>query len=163
MSRRLLRTVRSRLFAPVSHTKEFFERAIADAVRPFCWRPITTAPFNRNVKLRIAEADRVLTMPFPCRRTNDGRWINADLGTPVAIDPTHWCIWRRRTPSIRYRPSTRRQILQALRLRSRIRLSWAGSGPRGSAIKPDAAIEAAMMRLKTHRIVRQALLGNGFV
>jgi len=91
--------------------KNWIERAIAAMTRPFAWRPMTTAPFNRNLKLRIADDGGALTLPFPCRRTNGGHWINADLGTAIPIDPIGWCIWRQSEPvyaPIPVRPRRRR-------------------------------------------------------
>jgi hypothetical protein len=117
MSGGSLQRLRARLFSPVTRSKDILTRAIADVVRPFCWRPISTAPFNRTVKLRICESGSVVTLPFPCRRTNNGYWINVDLGTAISIDPTHWCLWRRGRPAISYRPSTRRPLFQNLRSR----------------------------------------------
>jgi hypothetical protein len=79
-------------------TKKWVDRAIAAVMQPFAWRPMTTAPFNRNLKLRVADDGGMLTLPFPCRRTNAGRWINADLGTALPIDPIGWCIWSQSEP-----------------------------------------------------------------
>jgi hypothetical protein len=155
-----LKRLRARLLSPVTRSKDILRRAIADAVRPFCWRPISTAPFNRTVKLRIYESGGIVTLPFPCRRTNRGYWINVDLGTVISIDPTHWCVWRRRSPAISYRPSTRRPLFQTLRSGLGAPLAQVGRSRIGAG-PVNAGMQAAAMRLKTNRIVRQALLGNG--
>jgi hypothetical protein len=54
------------------------------------WRLISTAPCNRDLQVRAGSG--VGSLPFPCRHTNTG-WINSDLGTHVAIEPTHWRVW----------------------------------------------------------------------
>jgi hypothetical protein len=55
------------------------------------WRPISTAPFNRDVQVRIGNhGSRVL--PFPCRQTAAG-WINLDLGVRMELDPSEWRPW----------------------------------------------------------------------
>jgi hypothetical protein len=55
------------------------------------WRLISTAPFNRDLELRAASG-LGLCLPFPCRQTRSG-WVNSDLGTRVAVEPTHWRVW----------------------------------------------------------------------
>jgi hypothetical protein len=56
------------------------------------WRLISTAPYNRDVELRLGDRRMPFRLPFPCRHTNHG-WINSDLGTRVNIEPTHWRVW----------------------------------------------------------------------
>jgi len=56
------------------------------------WRLMSTAPYNRDVELRVTDRGEPFRLPFPCRHTNDG-WINSDLGTRVSIDPTCWRVW----------------------------------------------------------------------
>ena len=56
------------------------------------WRLISTAPYNRDVELRMADRRESFCLPFPCRHTNNG-WINSDLGTRVSVEPTHWRVW----------------------------------------------------------------------
>jgi hypothetical protein len=40
--------------------------------------------------------DTSAILPFPCRRTNSGDWINADLGIPIHIQPAKWRPWSKR-------------------------------------------------------------------
>jgi hypothetical protein len=56
------------------------------------WRLISTAPYNRDVELRVASRRTASRLPFPCHQTNGG-WINSDLGTRVDVAPTHWRAW----------------------------------------------------------------------
>jgi hypothetical protein len=58
------------------------------------WHPISTAPYNQAVELRIGEGRAVLSLEFPCRRTNAGDWINIDLGTTIEIQPIAWRVWQ---------------------------------------------------------------------
>jgi len=55
------------------------------------WRPISTAPFNRKLELRLRQGRR-RAVPFPCRQTRNG-WVNGDLEVRVAIDPVQWRCW----------------------------------------------------------------------
>jgi hypothetical protein len=78
-------------------------RAVAQAAaRPFQffirgrlsrWRPISTAPSNQELEVRILEDGKVSTLEFPCVRTNDGSWLDVDLGSAVKIEPTQWRHW----------------------------------------------------------------------
>jgi hypothetical protein len=58
------------------------------------WRPASTAPYNQDLELRIVEDGKAITLPFPCRHTNEGEWINVDLGTTMQIQPVSWRVWR---------------------------------------------------------------------
>jgi len=59
------------------------------------WHPASTAPYNQDLELRVAEDGRKTTMPFPCRHTNTDEWINVDLGVPLKIEPLEWRAWHR--------------------------------------------------------------------
>ncbi len=58
------------------------------------WHPISTAPCNQNLELGIIDGKGLTALPFPCRRTNEGAWINADLGIRVRIEPVRWRVWQ---------------------------------------------------------------------
>jgi hypothetical protein len=58
------------------------------------WHPISTAPCNRGVELRVREGTAISTLEFPCQQTNAGDWINCDLGTPIKIQPVEWRAWQ---------------------------------------------------------------------
>jgi hypothetical protein len=53
------------------------------------WHPISTAPANHNLELRVLDEATVTILPFPCRRTN------ADLGTSLHIQPVKWRPWQK--------------------------------------------------------------------
>jgi hypothetical protein len=88
-----------------SHLPSGIERAVKDAdqgVRDFSqhiklshWHPISTAPYNQEFELRINENGEIITLEFPCLRTNEEAWINVDLGTVIKIEPVEWRIWQR--------------------------------------------------------------------
>jgi len=59
------------------------------------WHPISTAPNNQDLELRVVNQRRVMRLLFPCRRTNAGVWINADLGTGLQIQPIAWRRWQK--------------------------------------------------------------------
>ena len=58
------------------------------------WHPISTAPCNRGVELRVREGTAISILEFPCRQTNAGDWINCDFGTPINIRPVEWRAWQ---------------------------------------------------------------------
>lgn len=83
--------------ANFDHSIEAAEQKIRDLVlhRHLAqWHPISTAPCNQNLELSIIESGRLTVLPFPCRRSNDGKWINVDLGIPVRIEPVRWRVWQ---------------------------------------------------------------------
>jgi len=57
------------------------------------WHPATTAPFNRDLELRLAGHRRRCTLPFPCRHTPDG-WMNSDLNVRIDLPAIEWRCWR---------------------------------------------------------------------
>jgi hypothetical protein len=59
------------------------------------WHPISTAPMNHDLQLTILDTTAAAILPFPCRRTNSGEWINADLGTAIHIQPVKWRPWQK--------------------------------------------------------------------
>ncbi len=58
------------------------------------WRPISTAPCNRDVELRVSEGTASSTLEFPCQLTNAGDWINGDLRTSIKVQPVEWRVWQ---------------------------------------------------------------------
>jgi hypothetical protein len=58
------------------------------------WHPISTAPCNRVVELRVREGTAISTLEFPCLKTNAGAWINCDLGTAIKVQPVEWRAWQ---------------------------------------------------------------------
>ncbi len=71
---------------------------IADHLHFGHWHPITTAPYNQAIELRVLDHGKVVALPFPCSRDNTDHWINSDLGTPIEIKPIEWRIWHRAAP-----------------------------------------------------------------
>jgi hypothetical protein len=59
------------------------------------WHPISTTPCNQELELHIAEGREILTLEFPCLQTNEGVWINVDLGAEIMIQPVEWRVWQR--------------------------------------------------------------------
>lgn len=57
------------------------------------WEEISTAPYDRDLELAVVERDRLHLLVFACRRTPGG-WIRSATGERVAIQPTHWRLWR---------------------------------------------------------------------
>jgi hypothetical protein len=59
------------------------------------WHPISTAPTNHDLELKVLDGESSVVLPFPCKRTNGGKWINADLETGIDIRPTKWRPWQK--------------------------------------------------------------------
>ncbi len=57
------------------------------------WQPITTAPFDRDLKLAVINYDGPHALVFPCRRILGG-WLNAATKKPLIVYPTHWREWQ---------------------------------------------------------------------
>ena len=57
------------------------------------WHPMSTAPYNQELELRVTDSGQIVTLEFPCLRTNDEAWINVDLGTQIRIEPVEWRAW----------------------------------------------------------------------
>jgi len=99
-------------------------------VRLSKWRPISTAPSNQELELRIVEDGEISTLEFPCLRTNAAAWINVDLGAEITIRAKQWRIWQRyKSPQphrSRIRFGTRHAILHHARdlHAHRLRPSW---------------------------------------
>jgi hypothetical protein len=60
---------------------------------PANWRPISTAPFDRDLRLAIIDQLGVVhALVFPCRRILGG-WLKAETKARIDVDPTHWQEW----------------------------------------------------------------------
>lgn len=56
------------------------------------WQPISSAPFDRDLKLSVIEEGEVYALIFPCRRGRAG-WVDAKTGKLIPVNPTHWRVW----------------------------------------------------------------------
>ena len=65
------------------------------------WHPISTAPTNHDLELKVLDRASSIILPFPCRRTTAGEWINADLETSIDIRPTK-CVHGKRQKRVSY-------------------------------------------------------------
>lgn len=59
------------------------------------WHPISTAPDNHDLELTVLDGGSAVVLPFPCRRTNIGQWVNTDLRTSIHIRPIKWRPWQK--------------------------------------------------------------------
>jgi len=61
------------------------------------WKPIASAPFDRDLELAVIDCAGTHTLVFPCRRILRG-WINAGTNKLIEnLQPTHWREWCRST------------------------------------------------------------------
>lgn len=57
------------------------------------WRPISSAPFDKDLELAVINADGEHALVFPCRRIPDG-WAKKETGELIDVHPSHWREWR---------------------------------------------------------------------
>ena len=50
-------------------------------------------PKDRDLCLAVLDGDAFHALEFPCRRTDDGRWVEARTGRSIDVRPTHWREW----------------------------------------------------------------------
>src|SRR5271169_4130557 len=112
------------------------------------WHPISTAPCNRGVELRVREGTAISTLEFPCRQTNAGDWINCDFGTPINIQPVEWRAWHGHSPQP-----------QSLQVNTRGRLALPRRGHRAAKRLPPA--EVKLLDRPVRR--RKSLAAMGYV
>lgn len=74
-------------------SKEWLEQLESHLPHFNSWHPISTAPYNQELELRIRDNGQIVTLQFPCLRTNEEAWINVDLGTQIRIEPVEWRAW----------------------------------------------------------------------
>jgi hypothetical protein len=58
------------------------------------WRPISSAPFDRELELAVIGYDGTHALVFPCRRIAGG-WVDVGTKKRVEVQPTHWREWSR--------------------------------------------------------------------
>jgi hypothetical protein len=123
--------------------------AFALHFRSHPWHPISTAPCNRGVELRVREGTAISTLEFPCRQTNAGDWINCDFGTPINIQPVEWRAWHGHSPQP-----------QSLKVNTRGRLALPQRGHRSAKqstpVKPP---DRPVRRAKSITAMACALIG----
>jgi hypothetical protein len=56
------------------------------------WKPISIAPFDRNLELAAIDRDGPHTLVFPCRRILSG-WAKVETKERIDVLPTHWRAW----------------------------------------------------------------------
>jgi len=58
------------------------------------WKPISSAPFDRDLEVAVVDHAGTHALVFPCRRILDG-WMNAETKSRIAgLRPTHWREWQ---------------------------------------------------------------------
>jgi hypothetical protein len=125
--------------------------AFALHFRSHPWHPISTAPCNRGVELRVREGTGISTLEFPCKQTNAGDWINCDFGTPINIQPVEWRAWHGHPPQP-----------QSLRVNTRGRLAMPRLGQRTTKRLPPAEVkllDRPVPRRKSQTTMAYALIG----
>jgi hypothetical protein len=99
MSKDWLENLESHLPPRVEHAVKDADKAIHDIARHIHqshWHPISTAPCNQELELRISENGKIVTLKFPCLQTNAGAWINVDLGSQIDLQAVEWRVWQRK-------------------------------------------------------------------
>jgi hypothetical protein len=57
------------------------------------WKPVSTAPFDRDLELAVIDRDGPHALVFPCRPIL-GSWINTETKERIDVNPTHWREWQ---------------------------------------------------------------------
>jgi hypothetical protein len=99
MSKDWLENLESHLSSSIEHAVKDADKAVHDLVQNVHlahWHPISTAPCNQELELRISEDGNIVTLNFPCLQTNSGAWINVDLGSQIEFQAVEWRIWQRK-------------------------------------------------------------------
>jgi hypothetical protein len=99
MSKDWLERIESHLPSSIEHAVKDADKAaheFAQHIHLSHWHPISTAPYNQELELRINENGEIATLEFPCLHTNEEAWINVDLGTELKIKPVEWRAWQRK-------------------------------------------------------------------
>ena len=125
--------------------------AFALHFRSHPWHPISTAPCNRGVELRVREGTAISTLEFPCRQTNAGDWINCDFGRPINIQPVQWRAWHGHSPQP-----------QSLQVNTKRRLALPRRGHRIAKLPSPGEVkhlDRPVRRRKTLATVAYALVG----
>jgi hypothetical protein len=65
---------------------------LADKNPAMEWKPISTAPFDRDLELAVVDRDGPHALVFPCRRILGG-WLKVETKQRVDVHPTHWRDW----------------------------------------------------------------------
>ncbi|MGA8495059.1 MAG: hypothetical protein WB764_06240 [Xanthobacteraceae bacterium] len=125
--------------------------AFALHFRSHPWHPISTAPCNRVVELRVRDGRAISTLEFPCRQTNAGDWINCDFGTTINIRPVEWRAWHGHSPQPQSLPVNTRGRLALTRRGQRI--------ARQSPLKEMKPLDRSVRRPKVLTTMAYALVG----
>ncbi len=65
------------------------------------WHPITTAACNQSLELGVIDNNKLIVLPFPCRRDNRGDWFNVDLDIRMHVEPVRWRLWQNNNVAIK--------------------------------------------------------------
>jgi hypothetical protein len=125
--------------------------AFALHFRSHPWHPISTAPCNRGIELRVRVGKAISTLEFPCRQTNAGDWTNCDFGTPINIQPVEWRAWHGHSPQP-----------QSLQVNTRGRLALPRRGQRVARLPSPIEVkrlDRPARRRKTLATAAYALIG----
>jgi hypothetical protein len=122
------------LLRDLAQTIKEADRAVHSALLHRHWshlHPISTAPFNQDLEVRVIDNGEAIRLSFPCRHTNDGRWINVDLGTHIEIEPVGWRVWQNsKSPEPHHSPVKMQE-------RSALPHSGSGTGGKRNSAKPE--------------------------
>jgi hypothetical protein len=61
------------------------------------WQPISIAPLNREVEVRLEDSLGRYPLFFPCKLVPDRGWMNSLLEVPLPFDPVDWRNWEQRS------------------------------------------------------------------
>jgi hypothetical protein len=73
----------------------------AGAIPVIEWQPVSSAPFDRDLEVRLSDGLGRYSLLYPCRLVADKGWVNALSGTALAAGPIEWRDWREKATDFR--------------------------------------------------------------
>lgn len=65
------------------------------------WQPVSTAPFDRALEVRLGDGLGPYPLLYPCRLVANKGWVNALSGAALTVEPVEWRDWQEKTTDFR--------------------------------------------------------------
>ena len=73
----------------------------APAITVVDWQPVSSAPFDRDLEVRLSDGLGYYSLLYPCRLVANKGWLNALSGTVLTADPIEWRDWQQKATDVR--------------------------------------------------------------
>jgi hypothetical protein len=115
-------------------------------------------PKDHDVLLAVLDHEGFHALEFPCRRSDDGRWIDVTTGRSIEVHPTHWCEW----PSDVTEPRRISRVARVRRVLSRCGRHTRKKRPARGLGRVPARVSGPLCR-KPLGALRPAIFGSSLV